>query len=190
MPKLYPYLLMLLLGVFAVNIHQVAAQCSDFTFTTTVTNVKCYNGGACGNGKCSCPTGFENSQCQTKSVARFLGGYAGYITCSTNGTPDGAETIDSAFIYADTSAPAFINYVWVVWKHIAPTVLHGYVQANQSTYSIIVPADTTSGFPKVYTITLQDNNSLNIGLWEQSNIPGDTTVTKCTFLGADTATVH
>ena len=157
----------------------------------TCNNVTCYNGGACGNGKCSCPTGYENSQCQTKSVARFVGVFAGYTSCSVDNGPSGAEVIDSAFIYADTSSPQVVDYVWVVLNSIKPTVLHGYVQANASTYSIVVPSDTSSNYSKSYTITLQSNSNgptLNIGSWEYDYTnPLDTVINKCTFVGLDTA---
>jgi hypothetical protein len=43
MPKLYPVLLLLFFGLFSVGIPGASAQCSDFTFTTTVTNVTCNN---------------------------------------------------------------------------------------------------------------------------------------------------
>jgi len=151
-------------------------------------NVTCKNGGACNNGVCKCPTGYENTQCQTKSVARFVGVFAGYSLCNNT-----QQVIDTAFVYADTTSVATVNYVWVVLNSISPTVLHGYVQTDQSTYSIIVPKDSAANYFKVYTITLQSNNRLNIASYEQYEITtplNDTVINKCTFLGVDTATAN
>ena len=36
-------------------------------------SVKCINGGSCDNGICSCPTGYQGTDCQTLSRAPFLG---------------------------------------------------------------------------------------------------------------------
>ena len=151
-------------------------------------NVTCKNGGACNNGVCKCPTGYENTQCQTKSVARFVGVFAGYSLCNNT-----QQVIDTAFVYADTTSVSTINYVWVVLNSISPTVLHGYVETDQSTYSIIVPKDSAANYLKVYTITLQSNNRLNIASYEQYEITtplNDTVINKCTFLGVDTATTN
>ncbi len=150
------------------------------------TNVTCFNGGSCGNGICHCPTGYENVQCQDKSVTRYLGTYGvtSYTTCN-----DGAEVIDTASIYADTTSASTINDVWVVLKSIKPEVLHGYVYFNQSVYSIVVPNDVSTNYLKIYTITLQnwgnsENNKLSISSYEKSTVvPGDTVITQCSFIG-------
>jgi hypothetical protein len=153
----------------------------------TCTNVTCLNGGACGNGKCLCPTGFEGSQCATKSVSRFVGVYGGYTTCN-----NGSAEIDSAFIVADSSGPKFINYVYIKLKSLStatyPAILHGYVQENESTYSIIVPEEMMSSYTRSYAITLQSNKTLQIATFENYEpTPGDTIINKCAFLGVDTA---
>ena len=147
-------------------------------------NVTCYNGGSCGNGVCHCPTGYENTGCQDKAVTRYIGSYGGYIRCN-----DGAEVIDSAFIYADSSNSNTLNYVWVVWKAITPKVLHGYVSNTNSAYTIVVPNDNAPNDLKIYTITLQnwgndENNKLSIQSYEKSTVvAGDTIQTQCAFLG-------
>jgi hypothetical protein len=147
-------------------------------------NVTCYNGGSCGNGYCHCPTGYENTQCQDKAVTRYLGVYAGYITCN-----NGAEVIDTAFIYADSTNANTINYVWIKWKSELPTILHGYVYFNESVYSIVVPNVVADNYLKIYTITLQnwgnqENNKLSIQSYSKSTVtPGDTVQTQCQFIG-------
>jgi hypothetical protein len=140
-------------------------------------NVTCFNGGSCNSGTCKCPIGWEDPQCQTKSVARYLGVYVGLTQC--NG---GAQLIDSAWI---TSDPVKINYVYVTYKSIAPMVLHGYVSNNEATYSVVVPNDSLANYMKQWTINLQGNKSLTIHSYEyDTRIAGDTIINKCDFLGS------
>ncbi len=145
----------------------------------TCNNVSCKNGGSCGNGTCKCPTGYENAECQDKSVTRFVGTFAGYTECN-----NGAQVIDTAFIYADSTSEKTVDYVWVQLNSISPTILHGYVQTNESNYSIIIPEVTATNYYKIYTITLQSNKSLTIYSYEQDErTPGDTIINKCNFVG-------
>lgn len=141
-------------------------------------NVTCFNGGSCNGGTCRCPLGWEGPQCQTKSTARYIGGYAGYTLIN-----NGAMTIDSVLVTQDVKA---INYVYVAFKSILPKVLHGYVSSNESTYSIIIPDDETYKDNKVYTVTVQDDKSLSLHIYETDfrQLAGpDTIITKTEFLG-------
>lgn len=154
-------------------------------------NVTCLNGGSCGNGVCRCPTGYEDPQCQTLSINRYLGAYAGYTSC--NGAQ---QVIDSAFI---TAAPDMgINYVAVKFNSVYndPTVpnkiLYGYVDNNESTYAIVVTNNDSSlhgsnFFERIFTITLQNNKTLTIHSYEENIFPTlsgpDTVVNKCMFIG-------
>ena len=45
-------------------------------------DVVCNNGGTCIDGNCSCPTGFEGSDCGTLARAKFLGTYTGSESCT------------------------------------------------------------------------------------------------------------
>jgi len=129
-------------------------------------------------GTCRCPVGWEDPQCQTKSVKRYVGSYVGFTTCNA-----GAETIDSCEIDAD---PDKINYVFVTLKSFGKT-LHGYVQNNASTYSIIIPDDSvknSEAYYKAYQVTLQGGKNLNISSVELNElIPGDTVRNNCVFVG-------
>jgi hypothetical protein len=149
-------------------------------------NVTCFNGGSCNVGTCRCPLGWEDPQCQTKSVARYLGSYGGYTTC--NG---GAQFIDSAMIRVDDFG--VIN-VQVTLKSTLPKVLHGYVSSNESTYSVVVTnndstftlykagGDSTY-YSRYYTVTLQNDKTLSIHYYEKSFSPTDTIISSCSFLG-------
>ena len=154
-------------------------------------NVSCLNGGSCGNGVCRCPTGYEGTQCETLSIARFLnksgdstGIYAGYTSCNNT-----QQVIDSAFITADGVAK---NTVAVRMNSISPKVLHGYVSSNESAYSIIVTNNDSfmvgsTFYERIFTITLQSDKSLSIHSYEENRfntVSGpDTIINKCTFLG-------
>lgn len=153
-----------------------------FLFTTTsceknaCDNVTCFNGGSCNVGKCLCPVGYEGTQCENKATARFEGVYAGLTTCN-----NGAYLLDSAWIAAD---PAKINYVYVTFKSLLPKILHGYVYNNESVYSIIVPEEHSTDYQKIYTITLQGDQTLSIHTYSKDDThPGLTLIDKCDFLG-------
>ena len=169
----------ILFSAFVVTFFYTACQ------KDVCNNVTCYNGGSCNNGKCSCPTGYENSQCQTKSITRYLGVYAGYSSCNNS-----SQFIDTAFVYPDNSNPKIITNVWVVLNSLKPVKLHGSIQSTESAYSIIIPADTSKYKSKRYNITLESNSRLNIAGYDINDTPGDTIVNKCTFVGVDTATIH
>ena len=147
-------------------------------------NVNCLNGGSCGNGICNCPTGYEDPQCQTLSITRYLGTYPGTTKCNT-----AQQIIDTAFITPDGLG---INTVQVKLNTISPKILHGYVENNESTYSIIVTNNDSSltgstFYERIFTITLQSDKTLTIYSYEDNiftTVSGpDTTINKCTFIG-------
>lgn len=45
-------------------------------------DVVCQNGGTCSEGNCTCPTGYEGTNCETKSRDKFVGTYTGTEICS------------------------------------------------------------------------------------------------------------
>lgn len=46
-------------------------------------SVVCNNGGTCVNGTCSCATGYEGTNCDTKSTTKFIGSWGVTETCGT-----------------------------------------------------------------------------------------------------------
>ena len=146
-------------------------------------NVTCFHGGACGNGVCRCPTGYEGPTCQTLSTDRFIGGYAGYTSCNNT-----QQVIDTAFITVGDA----INTVNIKLNSISPKILQGYVNNNASTYSIIVTNNDSSlnnsiFYQRIFTVTLQNDKSLSIHEYEYNifnTASGlDTIANNCTFLG-------
>lgn len=55
-------------------------------------DVTCQNGGTCSDGKCTCPTGYEGTNCETKSRDKFVGTYVGSEAC-TQGTDNYSITL-------------------------------------------------------------------------------------------------
>ena len=43
--------------------------------------LRCRNGGACVEGFCRCPEGYEGSECELQAGAKFIGEYIGHTTC-------------------------------------------------------------------------------------------------------------
>ncbi len=58
-------------------------------------DVVCKNGGTCANGTCSCPTGYEGTNCETLSRDKFIGNWSGSDVC-TSGTYNIALSIASS----------------------------------------------------------------------------------------------
>ncbi len=143
--------------------------------------VTCYNGGSCGYGECNCPTGFEDAQCGTKMIARYIGMYGGYTVCD-----NGAAIIDTVTI---VPANRGILSVDVYYKSIFPKVLQGYVSSNESTYSIVVTNNDSSKvgslkYLRVFDITLQSDKSLKLHEYEHDYTNTlDTFQHSCQFVG-------
>lgn len=143
--------------------------------------ITCFNGGACGHGACTCPSGYEDPQCGTRTTKRYLGTYAGFTTCD-----NGAHTIDTVTV---AQANRGLLSVDVYYKSIHPKVLHGYVSSNESTYSINVTNNDSAkngsiSYLRVFTITLQADKSLKLHTYEHNytNVL-DTFQYSCEFLG-------
>ncbi len=45
--------------------------------------VVCNNGGTCVSGSCSCPSGYEGTNCQNKTRDKFIGSWAGSDVCGS-----------------------------------------------------------------------------------------------------------
>jgi len=51
----------------------------DENGTDKCKGTKCINGGTCVDGICSCPAGYEGTDCGTLSRTKFLGTYSGVV---------------------------------------------------------------------------------------------------------------
>jgi hypothetical protein len=138
--------------------------------------VTCFNGGSCSSGICLCPVGFEDPQCQTLAVKRYLGKYSGYTQCD-----NGGYTIDSILITQDPT----VTFVDIAVKSLLPRTFRGYVTNSASTYSVKIADDSAKNYLKQYTLTLQGDKMIKFYTFETSKPPGgDTIVHKCFFSGS------
>jgi len=138
-------------------------------------NVNCLNGGSCTMGVCRCPTGYEDTYCQFKSVDRFTGMYVGYSLCD-----NGAQVYDTVVI---TEYPNKPNYVVVDMYSIKPKRLVGYTSNNESLYTIrVTNNDSLPNYARIHTITLQSDKKLVLHAYNHLYAdPADSSVSKCTF---------
>lgn len=60
--------------------------------------LRCLNGGACSDGFCRCPSGFEGPTCETRVVDKFPGRYMGENRCVQD-TTEYPKFIDTVDIY-------------------------------------------------------------------------------------------
>ncbi|MDX1906693.1 MAG: calcium-binding EGF-like domain-containing protein [Bacteroidia bacterium] len=72
-----------------------------FSACDPCSKVDCQNGGSCVDGTCQCVTGYEGTECETKSRTRFVGSFTVSETCL--GAP--GVTFNNPIII-DTSATA------------------------------------------------------------------------------------
>jgi hypothetical protein len=135
------------------------------------TELKCKNGSACTEGFCRCQTGFEGTECETKTVNRFIGTYIGFIHCDSE--PDLLDTLD-VFFYANPNVVELD-----LRKHDAGDRIRGTVEG----YTITVPDDAVgTGVRKVGAVI--NHNDITMFVERDFNVennPGAKTV--CVFTG-------
>jgi len=146
-------------------------------------NVSCQNGGSCISGLCTCPTGYEGTQCQTLSISRYLGTYAGTTSCNS-----GTGVIDTVTVYSDNAFG--LNGVKVQMHSLFPSppnkgFLYGTVASNTSVYTINVSNnDSSASLIRDYSITLMDDTLLEINEYiHDYRNPLDTVISNCSFRG-------
>lgn len=61
-------------------------------------DVVCQNGGSCVEGTCSCAAGYEGTNCETKSSAKFVGTYTVTENCGGDPYPVVVTAVDASTI--------------------------------------------------------------------------------------------
>ncbi len=67
------------------------------TFYKPCANVVCLNGGACTDGYCFCPLGFEGEKCATRSVDKFVHTYQAFNDCYMDNKISYTASIEADF---------------------------------------------------------------------------------------------
>jgi len=172
--KFWKLTLLSALAFFAISTIVLHSACT----VDNCSDVKCLNGGACIDGFCNCPSGYEGANCSQQSYTRFTGKYAGNTGCDL--TP---SIFDTAIIYLE-SLP--LNMGVVLLSHKNDTLwrndtLHGTINGS----NIVVADYYAPRFSRHIVVTL-DNSKLNIFDQEvhlQGNNVVDTNKSICNFYG-------
>lgn len=97
-------------------------------------DVVCQNGGTCNEGNCECSSGYEGTNCETKSVTKFIGTWAVSENC------DGSNNTYQVTITAD------------------PSDVTRVIVSNLGDYGCSVGGTITwNGSVNASTITIKDN---------------------------------
>jgi hypothetical protein len=92
-------------------------------------DVICNNGGSCLDGACQCASGFEGTNCQTLSRAKFIGTYNCSDACST-GSGTYVNTISAS---ADSMKITFGNMSGLTTALATPTSVFATVSGSNFT---------------------------------------------------------
>ncbi len=175
--KFWKITLLSTLAFFAISAMVLYSACT----VDTCADLKCKNGGACIDGYCSCPAGYEGADCSQLSSAKFVGMYVGNTQCDQ--TP---AIFDTAVIYFEQPP---LSMGVIMYSHRTDTTwtsdtLHGTINGA----NIIIPDYSSNHLNRHVLVTL-DNSSGRLNIYDQEdhihgNIVVDTTKTICNFYGA------
>jgi hypothetical protein len=129
--------------------------------------VVCLNLGACDNGTCKCPTGYEGDRCQTLSRDKFIATYNGGDSCTHN-VYNRYEIRLTAILYdsVEMNMKNFLgNYQDSATCTIQSTDSFTFIGSNNST--------TYTGWGKMR----------NDSLWMVYHVVHDTTSYDCKYFG-------
>ena len=115
--KLWKHTLISTLAFIGLSSTVLYTSCTD----DACLKLKCRNGGTCADDKCKCPTGYEGSQCESRSADRFYGIYHG--TTKINQAP---PFIDSVYVRV-SQYPNVIKFIRV---SRADDVIEGTIGSN------------------------------------------------------------
>lgn len=115
-------------------------------------DVACSNGGTCVSGSCSCPSGYEGSNCSTESRAKYVGDYQASGTDNAGGT---YTNWTLSFASSGTS----VNTMTLTFKNTAGATVFSFpitVTFSSTSASTFIINSTTVG-----SFTYTGNGSLS-----------------------------
>jgi len=115
--------------------------------------LQCQNGGNCVSGTCQCPSGYEGTSCETRSMDRYLGTYIGYTTAKRYIGNAGLTLNDTVVILPGSN----LSQVGVIMRAFNPDTVYGTISHYQSNYQIVVDTLRAANYQRTVTITLFDN---------------------------------
>ncbi|HYD21017.1 MAG TPA: hypothetical protein VEB40_06035 [Flavipsychrobacter sp.] len=155
----------------------LAAAIAIFSFITVVytsctpdkcKDVVCQNGGTCGEGNCTCPTGFSGTLCATNDATKFLGTWTGSTNCGS-----GTQLI----ITQGTGATILISSNAGTGSCFKTFNMVGTVNGNTATFNQTELDNCANSYTMAGTATIT-GNSITFSM----NFSGAITAS-CTFAG-------
>ncbi len=131
-------------------------------------DLKCMNGGACVEGFCRCPSGYEGTECETQVATKFIGRFIGYYTC-----PDNPPIIDTVDVWL-LNAP---NQVKLVNLLNRADTLSGTVTGTELKFDEVVDESY-----RRYTKAEMNGNKMTMFIEEVLNT-GTGAKRTCNFIG-------
>lgn len=131
-------------------------------------DLKCRNGGACAEGFCRCPTGYEGTECEIKSADKFIGLFIGNKTCVN--TPPFADTAE-VFMYQEPNQVKFVLHSNIA-DTLTGTVVGDHLtvaEISSGNYKRNVSADVLNN-----KLTIYDEQIINVNTGQK---------TVCNFIG-------
>ncbi len=131
-------------------------------------DVTCQNGGSCTDGSCVCPAGFEGSNCEVSTRAKFLGFYNVTETC-----PGEVYSYTFTITAGPSSATAIIIDNITGWGPITGTV---------SGNGLTIPTQQVTEMGDIVTVVGSgqiSGNTLNMSY----TLSADGESTSCTAIG-------
>lgn len=132
-------------------------------------NVVCLNLGACDNGTCICPTGFEGDKCEKLSRDKFIFTYNGHDTCVS----------DTAFY------KSYPIYFRAVLSNPRQMIMKNFLNdMDDSAFCTIMGVDTFVFNGANNAITYVGGGKWsNDSLWINYHLEKDTSSFDCVFFG-------
>jgi hypothetical protein len=128
----------------------------------------CKNGGSCAEGFCRCPTGYEGTECEVKSAAKFVGFYVGNVKCGI--LPPLKDTVE-IFLVANPNQVKLVQH-----SRIADTMFGTVVNQNLN-----IPEITFSDYRRAFNVT-SDSSRLIYSVQEIESFSGNEK-SMCQFIG-------
>lgn len=165
--KFWKTTLLSVFGFLAVSATVLVSSCEK----DACTELKCKNGSACTEGFCRCATGFEGSECEFKTVNRFIGTYYGYN--HRENYPPMLDTLD-VYFYANPNVVEFR--------------LHNYhpedrYRGTVDGYTITVP-DETQGNSLRKVNAVVDHEEMTVFIERNENVDRPDQRSISTFIGS------
>ncbi len=122
-------------------------------------DVVCQNGGTCSGGSCTCPSGYEGSNCETASSAKFIGTWnVSEPSCGGNYTNIVSQGTSSTTIIFSNLGNFSTAAAVVASADDNTLLISNFTDATGRKFSGS-GTFSSNGFSVTYTVTYTDNTS-------------------------------